>query len=163
MKTAAILTVSLIAFGVVGTGVLGGCRDRDRTGYDRERERPVFTRDPNEQDKSGTTTLTGASWVANDTAIDRITSSRCTREMTCSNVGPDKHFATPDVCVLEVRKRTREDLKPAECPTGIDGVALDKCLEAVRTESCSNPLDTLGRLASCRSGELCLKTETPHR
>ena len=154
MKTVArcgsLLAVSFLA--------LGAC-NRERTG-------PGVVADqqnPNEQDKSGAATLSGAPWVANDAAIDRIALSRCAREITCSNIGPDKHNTSDAVCVREVRKRTQEDLKTSECPAGIDGKELDECLDAIRNESCTNPIDTISRLAACRTSELCLKAEMPHR
>ena len=146
--------------------LLGAC-NRDRGG---ERERSGLfpfpatgTKDHNEQDKSGTTSLTGASWVANGAAIDRIVASRCAREVACSNIGPDKHFTSGEVCVREVRTRMLDELKPSECPNGIDGKELDECLDAIRNESCTNPIESLARLAACRTSDLCLKAEMPHR
>ncbi|MBX3207730.1 MAG: hypothetical protein KF764_21955 [Labilithrix sp.] len=166
MKSAVVfpLAVSLV--------VLGACsRDRDRT---RDGE-PATTkeqsgasteharRDPNDQDRAGVATLTSTSWVANAAAIDRIVASRCAREVSCSHVGPDKHFATGDVCSREVRTRVSAELKTSECPSGIDGKELDECLDAIRTESCTNPIDAVGRLAACRANELCVKIMMPHR
>lgn len=156
---------SLVAVSVVV--MLAGC-NRDGT-VTRDRDRgpgPVISEQQRDHraESTGKTTLTGAAWVTNDNAIDRIVASRCAREVTCANVGPDKHYTTSDACVLETRKRMKDDLKTAECPNGIDGVALDKCLDSIRTESCSNPLDTLNRLVSCRTGEMCLKSgESPSR
>lgn len=110
-------------------------------------------------ERVGVTTVTGADLgsQANDTAIDRITSARCARETACNNVGSDKHFVSHDVCVREVRAKLGDDLRTAECPRGIDSEALEKCMEATRTESCNNPVETIQRLAACRAGDLCLK------
>jgi hypothetical protein len=149
---------------------LAACdRDRGRT-YETSKEPPKDypslserLRNPSEQDRAGTTTLTGASWVANAAAIDRLVASRCAREVSCSNVGPDKHFVDGAVCTREVSKKVASDLKASECPNGIDGKELDECLDAIRNESCTNPIDTIGRLAACRTSELCLKIEAPHR
>lgn len=154
---------SLIAVSLVAIAACS--RDRHRS-YERERPGVLLENDrpdPGEQDRAGSTTLTGASWVANDAAIDRIVASRCAREVTCSNVGPDKHFANGDVCVRELRTKTHEDLKASECPTGIDGKELEECLDAIRSESCTNPIDAVSRLAACRTSDLCLKAEMPHR
>lgn len=155
MKSAVVCSAAVLA-------ILVGCtRDRAR---DRDRVSGTeATRDPNEQDRAGAATLTGASWIANDAAIDRIVASRCAREVSCSNVGPDKHFTSGEVCVREVRKKTHDDLKASECPAGIDGKELDECLDAIRNESCTNPIESLGRLAACRTSDLCLKTAMPHR
>jgi hypothetical protein len=132
-----------------------------------ERERPMLSeegrRDPNREDQAGVTTLTGASWVANDAAIDRLVASRCAREITCSNIGADRPFTSGEVCVEQVRKKLTEDLHTSECPAGIDGKELDECLDAIRNESCSSPIDTIARLAACRTSDLCMKAEMPHR
>lgn len=156
MKSAVVCSAAVLAIALVGC-------NRDRV---RERDRVTgveTTKDPNEQDRAGAATLTGASWVGNDSAIDRIVASRCAREVTCSNIGPDKHFTSGEVCVREVRNKMHDDLKASECPAGIDGKELDECLDAIRNESCTNPIESLGRLAACRTSDLCLKTPMPHR
>lgn len=38
---------------------------------------------------------------------------------------------------------------------GVDRRALSVCLKEVRDEGCGDPLDTLARLASCRTAALC--------
>lgn len=125
-------------------GVLG-----DRTTNDKYND---------EQSKPGETTITGAAvGVSNEGAINRIVAARCQREATCKNVGADKHFSSYDVCARELRSRVQDDLKASECPNGIDGKELDECMESIRTESCSNPIDTISRLAACRTGDMCLK------
>jgi hypothetical protein len=139
-------------------------RDGERPGVVSERETTgAGAAKPDDQNKPGTTTITGASWMENGAAIDRIVATRCARDVACSNVGPDKHFGSPEVCVREVKKTMSDDLKVSECPGGIDGAALDKCLDAIRNESCTNPIESLARLATCRTGELCMRPETPHR
>jgi hypothetical protein len=158
------LAVSLVAVGACSrdrsrTTEGESSSTKDRLGTLPERE----VRNPNEQDRAGTTTLTGASWIANEAAVDRLVASRCAREVSCSNVGADKHFTDGETCVREVRKKTLESLGTSECPSGIDGRELDECLDAIRKESCTNPIDTVGRLAACRTNKLCLKTEMPHR
>ena len=50
-----------------------------------------------------------------------------------------------------------------ECPRGVDSKELDECLESIKTESCNNPIDTISRLAACRTSDLCLKSDTPNR
>jgi hypothetical protein len=151
MKRASIPVVVMVAtFAVAAVA----CQ-RDRT-----ERKPV---DFNRQDPSGVTTLTGAAWVANDAAIDRLVASRCAREISCNAIGPDRPFTSSEICVREVRKNLTADLATSECPAGIDGHELDTCLDAIRTESCMNPLETLGRLTACRPGVLCMKAEMPHR
>jgi Family of unknown function (DUF6184) len=167
MKSVALCTLAAVALVAVGACSRDRSRSsegqsstaKERLGAFPERE----MRNPNDQDRAGTAFLTSASWVANDAAIERLVASRCAREVSCSNIGPDKHFTDGQTCTREVQKKTREALKASECPNGIDGKQLDQCLDAIRNESCSNPIDTLGRLAACRTSELCLRIELPHR
>jgi hypothetical protein len=116
-------------------------------------------------ERVGTTTVTGADYAAlsSDLAVERIVAARCARETACNNVGSDKHFVNHDVCARELRSKIGDDLRPSECPLGIDGSAIDKCMDAIRTESCNNPIDTISRLATCRTSELCLKADTKTR
>ncbi|MDB5216486.1 MAG: hypothetical protein JWO86_4413 [Myxococcaceae bacterium] len=110
----------------------------------------------------GTTTVTGAEigTISNDLAVSRIVAARCARETSCNNVGPDKHFVDHDVCAREVHAKIASDLDRNQCPRGIDSPAVDKCMDAIRAESCNNPIDTISRLAACRSSDMCLKAET---
>jgi len=115
-------------------------------------------KDMNAQDRAGTTHVTSASFTTKESAVDRITAARCAREVTCSNLGPDKHFTTNDNCVLEVREHMNKELNSNECPDGIDAKQVDECLDKIRDESCTNPLSTVQRLAECRTSAMCLKT-----
>jgi hypothetical protein len=54
-----------------------------------------------------------------------------------------------------VRTGFSDDIVPTECPSGVDRRALSVCLKEVRDEGCGDPLDTLARLASCRTAALC--------
>jgi hypothetical protein len=116
-------------------------------------------------DRAGTTTVTGADYgsLSNELAIERIVAARCARETSCNNVGPDKHFVNHDLCARQLRSKIADDLKPSECPRGIDAAAIDKCMESIRTESCNNPIDTISRLAACRTSDMCLKADTKTR
>lgn len=116
---------------------------------------------PSPGERVGVTTVTGAdlglNLLANDIAIERIVAARCARETACNNVGADKHFVNHDLCVHAVRAKVGDDLRTAECPRGIDSDALDRCMDAIRTESCNNPIETIQRLAACRTSDMCLK------
>lgn len=128
--------------------------DRERTGMSDNREQNV-----------GQTTVTGANVgvVQNASAIERIVQARCEREATCNNVGTDKHFSNRDVCQREIRADMKDDLNAKDCPAGIDGKELGECLDAIHKESCGNPLETISRLAACRTSDMCLKTGAPNR
>lgn len=114
-------------------------------------------RDPNAQDRGGSATLTSSTLTSRDVAVDKITAARCAREVTCSNIGPDRHYPANDKCVSEVKERLDRELGPNECPDGIDGIEVDECLDAIRAESCTNPMSTVQRLAECRTSHLCVK------
>lgn len=161
-----------VSIAVVGLGILSvvGCnRDRERTDLDRpvERERTGVVRGENQptiHDQSGTTTVTGANiGLANNAAIDRIVAARCERESACKNIGVDKKHTNASACVQKLRADMKDDLNANECPRGIDQKELGECLESIRKEDCNNPIDSISRLAACRSGDMCLKTGAPNR
>ena len=143
--------VALAAVAVVGC-------NRERVTYDRDRDRAP-------EDRSGTTTVTGANVgrVSNESAIERIVAARCEREAACNNVGADKRFGDRSVCTQKVRADMRDDLSANDCPRGIDAKELGECLSSIKKEDCNNPIDTIGRLAACRTSDMCLKADTPNR
>ena len=116
-------------------------------------------------DRVGTTTVTGADvrGLSNELAVNRIVAARCQREAACNNIGSDKHFTNHDTCARELRSKVGDDLKASECPLGVDAKELDECMDSIRTESCNNPIDTISRLAACRTSDMCLKTDTRNR
>jgi hypothetical protein len=135
----------------------GGCK-RDHVDREGTTDRS-YDKGATDRSGAGTTTVTGADLgqLTSESAIERITAARCARETACNNVGSDKHFGSPEACTRELRTKVGDDLAPGKCPRGIDVPALDKCTEAIRTESCNNPVDTLSRLAACRASALCLE------
>lgn len=157
----------LVAVGLCGALGLFACK---RDNVDRQGgvlgDRTTSSKytDNDNDTKTGETTITGAAvGVSNDGAINRIIAARCQREATCKNVGSDKHFTSYEVCARELRDRVADDLKASECPKGIDSKELDECMESIRTESCNNPIDTISRLAACRTSDLCLKVDEKNR
>ena len=138
-----------------------GC-NRDRVDVDKREGRVTVDTD---RGRSGTTTVTGANVgaVSNENAIDRIVAARCARESACNNVGADKRFTTRDACSVKLKADMRDDLNAKDCPRGIDQKELNECLTEIQTESCSNPIEMIERLAACRTSDLCLKTDMPNR
>jgi hypothetical protein len=134
-----------------------GCK-RDHVDRDGFAERS-FDQGAGDKSGVGTATVTGADLgaITSEGAIERITAARCARESACNNIGSDKHYGTSEICARELRSTIGDDLAPSKCPRGIDTAAIDKCTEAIRTESCNNPVDTLSRLAACRASALCLE------
>jgi hypothetical protein len=167
-RTAGGLAALLVAVG----GVVVGCKNNhvDRDGFNER----SFDYTTGATDKSGasdpktsggevgTASVTGADLgaLSSDLAIDRIVAARCAREAACNNVGADKHFVDHDACARALRSKLGTDLDPRTCARGIDAESTDRCMDAIRTESCNNPVDTLSRLAACRTSDLCLKADT---
>jgi len=157
-------------FAVACVAALVGCKGEQiqRDGFEeRSFDHPRTAGAARGNDRAGTTTVTGAdltkSALSNETAIERIVAARCARETACNNIGSDKHFTNHDVCARELRSKIGEDLKGTECPRGIDTKELDECMESIRTESCNNPIDTISRLAACRTSDMCLKVDPNSR
>ena len=112
----------------------------------------------NQGERVGVTTVTGAEVgsLSNGLAIERIVAARCSRETACNNVGADKRFTNYELCTSELRSKV-EELGPRECLRGMDAGAIDNCLDAISSESCNSPSDTLQRLAACRMSAMCIK------
>ena len=125
---------------------LPACRDHDRT-YDREHGSGL--------EPAGVTTLTKGSWVSNDMAIDRIVAARCAHELQCEDVGPDRHYLTPDACTLELQRSMQGELSAGDCIQGVDGTGLDACVEAIRGEACTHRFEPVARFPPCQSRSLC--------
>jgi hypothetical protein len=107
-------------------------------------------------DKTGSTTLTGATWITTDAAVDRLVSARCAHELTCSDVGSDDDASTAGACVADLRESVGSELLES-CPNGVDGRSLDDCLDAIRAESCTHRWGTLSHVPTCTAGDLCIK------
>ena len=128
--------------------------DRDATRTDA-----TATATPaNREGGVGTTPMTNKATVSNDQAIQNLVNARCEREARCNNVGPGKQWASAEACRSDLTAKNRDELKASECPGGIVQKELDECLADVRKETCDSPLDTLTRLAACRSSDLCKAT-----
>jgi hypothetical protein len=107
------------------------------------------------------TSVTAARVVTNASAVTQITEARCTREFACDHVGPNRRYANREVCAELVSLDSTDDFTTSDCPRGIDPNRLEHCLTAIKNESCNNPLETLERLAACRTGAVCLAGPTP--
>jgi hypothetical protein len=158
----------VIAVPVLCLVAAAGCnrdRDRDRGTVDLNRPGETVESAGRDLDRSGTTTVTGANvnFVPNESAIDRIVAARCAREATCNNIGTDKDFTTREACSQKLRGDMRDDLGAKECPHGVDQKELNECLESIQKEDCNNPIDMIGRLAACRTSDLCQSTDMRNR
>ena len=106
---------------------------------------------------SGQTTTTGAEIVPADDAVSRLTARRCERELDCNNIGAGKKYDDHGACEREVALEVRSELRPANCTYGVRDDRLEECLHELRNEKCTNPLETISRLTSCRTGRIRLR------
>jgi hypothetical protein len=91
-------------------------------------------------------------------AVQRIATARCDFEKACGNIGqgPDKDFLTHEACMNKWKADVGDDLRPHECPSGVDSRQVDTCVAELRAERCGNVLDTVSRLTACRTSALCV-------
>src|SRR5687768_6975019 len=61
-------------------------------------------------------------------ATESIAESRCAREARCENIGADKRFSSMDDCIIRVRADWKDDLDARECPSGVNEMQLNECL-----------------------------------
>jgi hypothetical protein len=148
-------SISLFTLALVGAGALAvtGCDRDDRAlAVDRDKGRaPGYEAKDEPRAPAVAPGMIGAT-------VDRIAEARCKREARCNNIGADEDFKSHDACLSSIREKTRDDLNASDCPGGIDQKELNECLEEINNDSCNNPLDTLGRLAACRSSDMCKAT-----
>lgn len=97
----------------------------------------------------------GGPTTAIEPALNNLAEARCDRETRCNNVGTGRRFDSRAACINDVRSNHADDVNRSECPAGVDARELAECMEEVRNEDCNSPLDTLGRIAACRSSDLC--------
>lgn len=147
---------SACSFALIASAfAIAGC-ERETTRTDVTTTRPGV--ETNRDGKVGTTPMTDKATVNNEAAIQTMANARCERENRCNNVGGTKRWASAEACRGDLVAKGRDELRAAECPGGIVQKELRECLEEIRNEDCNNPLDTLGRLAACRSSDLCKAT-----
>jgi hypothetical protein len=82
---------------------------------------------------------------------------RCDQEQKCEHIGDGRKFATRDICQKQLRSDTTGSLNAQSCPHGLDPSAVDRCVGAIKAEPCSLSIDTLTRIADCRSSAMCMK------
>lgn len=112
--------------------------------------------------RTDTTTLTGAAWLENAGAVERIAASRCARETACGRVGPNQRFADDQSCLTEMVRRSRAevDVDAERCPNGVDAKKVERCEADISHEPCTTESRTP---PTCRAEELCLRAEAPRR
>jgi hypothetical protein len=101
-------------------------------------------------------TTTGAGIVGNEDAVRRLTEARCERAKACNQLGDKQKYKDEAACVREERHDLEADLRPGECPRGIKEEKLSNCVQEIKNEKCGNPFDKISRLATCRTGTMCV-------
>ncbi len=91
----------------------------------------------------------------NRSAVAAIADARCDREQRCGNIGSGGKYASKHACNEQVRREWAEPLNGRECPRGVNEEELEECLEDIRGEDCNNPFDSLERVLSCGTVEIC--------
>lgn len=92
---------------------------------------------------------------ATRSAVRSIADARCEREQRCGNIGVDAKYEDERACLDRVRSDWADELSARECPAGVRRSELDECLEDIRGEECGSPLDSLQRMFSCGTAEIC--------
>ena len=102
----------------------------------------------------GTATITSGTNVGRAAAVDRITTERCNRELSCGNIGPSRTWSDMASCRESVRDDTKGFLKSdtSSCG-GVDYYDLAVCTNAIRNTQCAT--DGLPRLAECDGAKIC--------
>ena len=90
-------------------------------------------------------------------AVARIASARCEREVRCNHVGAKQKYPNRAECVMLMQDDKRDEINEKDCPGGLDKKQLNACLVAIHDESCGNALDAINRLVACRASSICLK------
>jgi hypothetical protein len=102
----------------------------------------------------GTATVTGSTNVDRASAIDRITTERCNRELSCGNIGPSRAWLDMASCRDTVRDDTKNFLRSdtGACH-GVDYYDLAVCSNAIRNSECAT--GGMPRLAECDGAKIC--------
>lgn len=103
----------------------------------------------------GAATVTASSSVSYNQAVDKITTERCNRELSCDNVGPNRYWEDMGACRRDVRRETRDYLEAQSCGGSVDAFGLATCVDSIRNARCSDENVGTPRLMECRAARLC--------
>lgn len=99
--------------------------------------------------------VTNAQYDPESRPVDRLAAARCDQEQRCKSVGPTATFASRQACIDQLRGNISDDLNTYHCPAALAGDHLERCMEALRSERCGRPFETLARYGSCKSAVSC--------
>lgn len=152
MSTSTLFRAAVVA--ALATVPLIGCRSRHVSESDLQRE-PTREELESRKDWTDEPSAVGGGPVDVMDAITRIVEARCAREAACGFVGADQKWASSDACTEVVTREYADDLSAEDCPAGVDAKELDECIKESQNADCNNPIDVIGRVAACRTSDLC--------
>lgn len=86
----------------------------------------------------------------------RYAEARCERENGCNNIGQGRRYTNREACVTTASAERFASWDSDDCTrTGVDAAKLGDCLNAVRAQSCGNPVDDVARVTACRGAAVC--------
>ncbi len=109
---------------------------------------------PNDVSALAAGTELGSSDV-NDTAIERMTSARCARALSCNNAGSGKKWTNDDACRRELRQTVRADFNADVC-RGLSEEKVEECVEAIQDQNCDELLGA--SFGACLKTTICNDT-----
>jgi len=90
-------------------------------------------------------------------ALRTISSARCEHEQRCNHIGTGRRYESAQTCRTVVRNDFSQGLNARDCAS-VDHQELSECMAEIRSEDCNSPIDTLQRLAACRTAGMCSST-----
>ena len=113
----------------------------------------------------GTATLTGALvYVPTDIAREQLAQARCQHASQCEGVGEGKRYSDLSDCTVRVQRELQLELGRTECPSGVDEIALRRCVDLTANAGCSDdPATSARREAVCAVDRICKRTQGEHR
>ena len=88
-------------------------------------------------------------------AVASLAAEECDREVRCEKVGQDKKYKTRAECVSKVEHDKGQNINAKACPKGINEGNLNRCLHAIRKQTCS-PV-SLEYAEACKTVGICVK------
>lgn len=134
-------TIRTLAVAILSTAGVIACASTDQT--------PIANTPVSE------TTVTSQN-NADRSVVERLAAARCNQELTCDNIGPGAKFDSRRVCMDKMRGDIGNDFTAYKCPRGLNADAVNRCIQAIESEECSHPFDTITRFDKCRTSAICM-------
>jgi hypothetical protein len=89
-------------------------------------------------------------------AVMRVTTARCDREVECNRVGTNRAFGDRDACANEIGHDVVATLSSEQCPSGVDAARLAACVSELQSAPCGDKPTSAEGPASCALERLCV-------